>query len=70
MTTEELAADELLQKTREDDDFTIDALLALLAFTAHGEQEPIMEAREEGAETGAVGNYACFLMERAEDALR
>lgn len=69
MRTEELAAQDLLEKTRESDDLTVDALLALLAHAQHGETGPLMEAREAGAEIGAVGKAAYRLREKGAEEL-
>jgi hypothetical protein len=69
MRSEELAAQDLLEKTRESDDLTVDALLALLAYASHGETAPLIGAREQGAEIGAVGLGAHRLRDRCYEEL-
>jgi len=70
VTTEEIAAERLLTKTREAESFNVDQLLAVLAYASHGEQEHLFEAREEGAPIGKLGNSCWKLQRRAEEALR
>lgn len=66
--TEEILATELLDRI-EGEDVTIDDLLALLAFALHEDIQPLMQAREKGAQIGAVNTSAYALKERARTAL-
>jgi hypothetical protein len=68
MTTEEILADELLDRTQ-GSDLTIDELLALLAYAAHQETSPLMETRSGGADIGSVGQHAYSLKQKARTAL-
>lgn len=66
--TEEILATELLSRI-EGEDLTIDDLLALLAFAVHEDSQPLMQAREDGAQIGSVNTYAYSLKDRARTAL-
>jgi hypothetical protein len=68
MTTDELLARDLLRRARASE-ISIDAILALLAYSAHGETAPLQEAREAGAQIGAVQKSAWQLRQRALSAL-
>lgn len=68
MKTEEILADELLTRI-EGTELTIDDLLALLAYSIHENTKPLTGARDEGADIGKVGPYACYLKDRARNAL-
>lgn len=70
MSRERLMASDLLERAQEEDALTIDALLALLAYAHHQDTEPLMEAREQGARVGSIGQSATDLRQRAEEALR
>lgn len=69
MQTEELAAQDLLEEVRHSDR-SIDALLALLAYSTHGDNDPLLEAREQGAEVGSVGQSAYALRTKFKDTLQ
>jgi hypothetical protein len=69
MQTEELAAQDLLEEVRHSDR-SIDALLALLAYAYHGDNDLLMEAREQGAEVGSVGQSAHALRTRLQGTLQ
>jgi len=68
MRREQTLANDLLQRTRASD-LSIDALLALLAYATHEDTEPLLDAREEGAEIGSIGHSAYALRERAYEEL-
>jgi hypothetical protein len=68
ITTDELLAKDLLEKARASN-ISIDALLALLAYSVHGETAPLTEAREKGAQIGPIQKSGWQLRQRALDAL-
>ena len=43
---------------------TADDVLAALAYLTHGETQPLIQAREDGAEIGSVGSAAHMLRRR------
>lgn len=69
MQTEGLAAQDLLEEVRHSDR-SIDALLALLAYAYHGDNGLLMEAREQGAEVGSVGQSAYALRTKFKDTIQ
>lgn len=54
---------------RQSDDLHADEVLAFLAYSVHGQTQPLIEAREAGAELGSVGNSAYMLRNRIEEEL-
>lgn len=67
--TEEILADELLERIHETD-LTIDDLLAVMTYSLHENTTLLTQAREEGANIGDIGVRASDLKCRAEGALR
>lgn len=48
-------------------DLTADEVLAFLAFATHGRTQPLVAAREAGADIGAIGRCAYMLKNRIEE---